>query len=44
MGLATAFTLYLTPVAYLGIAQFAKTRASAGQKLQRELVQEALQD
>jgi len=44
MGLATAFTLYLTPVAYLGIAQFAKTRASAGQKLQRELVQEGLQD
>ena len=44
MGLATAFTLYLTPVAYLGIARFAKTRASAGQKLQQELVQEGLQD
>ena len=44
MGLATAFTLYLTPVAYLGIARFAKTRASAGQRLQQELVQEGLQD
>ena len=44
MGLATAFTLYLTPVAYLGIARFAKTRASAGQKLQQELVQGGLQD
>ncbi len=44
MGLATAFTLYLTPVAYLGIARFAKTRASAGQKLQQELVQEGLRD
>ena len=44
MGLATVFTLYLTPVAYLGIARFAKTRASAGQKLQQELVQGGLQD
>jgi multidrug efflux pump subunit AcrB len=44
MGLATAFTLYLTPVAYLGIARFAKTRASAGQKLQQELAQDGLRD
>ena len=44
MGLATFFTLYLTPVAYLGIARFAKARASAGQKLTRELAQEGLQE
>ena len=44
MGLATAFTLYLTPVAYLGIARFAKARASAGQKLQQELAQDGLRD
>ena len=31
MGLATAFTLYLTPVVYLGIARFAKARSAAGQ-------------
>ena len=43
MGLATFFTLYLTPVAYLGIARFAKARASAGQKLRQELAQEGIQ-
>jgi multidrug efflux pump subunit AcrB len=43
MGLATFFTLYLTPVAYLGIARFAKARASAGQKLSEELAQEGIQ-
>ena len=36
MGLATVFTLYLTPVAYLGIARFAKARATAGQRLDEE--------
>jgi len=41
MGLATVFTLYLTPVAYLGIARFAKARASAGQRLEQEMAQEA---
>ena len=44
MGLATVFTLYLTPVAYLGIARFAKARAASGKQLQQELAQEALQD
>ena len=43
MGLATFFTLYLTPVAYLGIARFATARASAGQKLSQELAQEGIQ-
>ena len=37
MGLATIFTLYLTPVVYLGIARFSSARASASQQLVREL-------
>ena len=44
MGLATVFTLYLTPVAYIGIARFAKARATSGKQLHQELVQEGLQD
>jgi len=44
MGLATVFTLYLTPVAYLGIARFAKARAASGKRLHQELAQEGLQD
>ena len=44
MGLATVFTLYLTPVAYLGIARFAKARAASGERLHQELAQEGLQD
>jgi hydrophobe/amphiphile efflux-1 (HAE1) family protein len=44
MGLATVFTLYLTPVAYLGIARFAKARAASGKQLHQELAQEGLQD
>ena len=44
MGLATFFTLYLTPVAYLGIARFAKARAASGKQLHQELAQEGLQD
>ena len=39
MGLATVFTLYLTPVAYLGIARFSKARATAGQRLEEERAQ-----
>ena len=37
MGLATVFTLYLTPVAYLGFARFARARAASGQRLRQEL-------
>ncbi len=37
MGLATVFTLYLTPLAYLGIARFASARATAGERLAREI-------
>ena len=44
MGLATFFTLYLTPVAYLGIARFAKARAASGKQLRQELAQEGLQE
>ena len=44
MGLATVFTLYLTPVAYLGIARFAKARAASGKRLHQELAQEGLQE
>ena len=39
MGLATVFTLYLTPVAYLGIARFANARATAGHRLDEERAQ-----
>lgn len=38
LGLATLFTLYLTPVIYLGIAGFAKPRAESAQKLHEELI------
>ena len=37
MGLATVFTLYLTPLAYLGIARFASARAAAGERLAQEM-------
>lgn len=37
LGIAALFTLYLTPVLYLGLARFAKPRANAGQKLEQEL-------
>ena len=43
MGLATVFTLYLTPVAYLGIARFAKARAASGNQLHQELAREGLE-
>ena len=37
LGLAAIFTLYLTPVVYLGIARWAKPRAAARQRLEAEL-------
>ena len=39
MGLATVFTLYLTPLAYLGIARFASARAAAGARLAQEMAE-----
>ena len=37
LGLAAVFTLFLTPVVYLGIAGLSKPRAAAGDRLGREL-------
>ena len=37
LGLAALFTLYLTPVLYLGIARFSGARAEESQRLSREL-------
>jgi len=37
LGLATLFTLYLTPVAYLGIARLAKPRSKSAASLDAEL-------
>ena len=37
LGLAAVFTLYLTPVAYLGLARFVKPRAAEGARLEHEL-------
>ncbi|MBY8977105.1 efflux RND transporter permease subunit [Rhodobacteraceae bacterium NNCM2] len=37
LGLAAAFTLFLTPAAYLLIAQFSSPRAQAGQTLRAEI-------
>ncbi|MGB0268452.1 MAG: hypothetical protein ACPF9T_11495 [Pseudomonadales bacterium] len=39
LGLATFFTLYLTPVAYLALARFSKPRVSAEARLGEELAQ-----
>jgi multidrug efflux pump subunit AcrB len=39
LGMAALFTLYLTPVIYLGIARFAKPRATARLRLENELNQ-----
>ncbi|MEL0306075.1 MAG: efflux RND transporter permease subunit, partial [Halieaceae bacterium] len=44
MGLATAFTLYLTPVVYLGLARFTNARATAGDQLDRERIAETSQE
>jgi multidrug efflux pump subunit AcrB len=38
LGLATLFTLYLTPVLYLWLARFAKPRADESARLERELI------
>jgi multidrug efflux pump subunit AcrB len=37
LGLAAIFTLYLTPVAYLGLARFVRPRAAEGTRLETEL-------
>jgi len=37
LGLATVFTLYLTPVLYLWLARFTKPRADEAQRLHDEL-------
>ncbi|MEN3952588.1 efflux RND transporter permease subunit [Iodidimonas sp. SYSU 1G8] len=37
LGLATIFTLFLTPVMYLGLARFSKPRAAEGDRLASEL-------
>ncbi len=37
LGLAALFTLFLTPVVYLGLARFAKPRAAEGERLHGEL-------
>ncbi|WP_020210302.1 efflux RND transporter permease subunit [Gilvimarinus chinensis] len=39
LGLAAVFTLYLTPVVYVIVAQFSKARAEEGQRLEQELEQ-----
>jgi HAE1 family hydrophobic/amphiphilic exporter-1 len=37
LSLASLFTLFLTPVVYLGLARFAKPRASQGERLAKEM-------
>ena len=37
LGLTAFFTLFLTPVIYLGVARFSKPRADSRQKLEQEL-------
>lgn len=37
LGLAAIFTLYLTPVVYLGVARFARPRSHAAEALEQEL-------
>lgn len=37
LSLAALFTLFLTPVVYLGIARFSKPRANQGERLAREM-------
>ena len=41
LGMATVFTLYLTPVAYLMLARFSKPRAAETERLSRELADAA---
>jgi hydrophobic/amphiphilic exporter-1 (mainly G- bacteria), HAE1 family len=37
LSLAALFTLFLTPVVYLGVARFAQPRARQGERLAQEL-------
>jgi len=37
LGIAAVFTLYLTPILYLGLARFTKPRADESQRLEREM-------
>ena len=43
LSLAALFTLFLTPVVYLGIARFSKPRASEGERLAEEMKQASAQ-
>src|SRR5690606_5622041 len=43
LSIAALFTLFLTPVIYLGIARFARPRADQGERLAREMHQAAAQ-
>ena len=40
LGIAALFTLYLTPILYLGLARFSKPRANEGERLHQELAAE----
>jgi hydrophobe/amphiphile efflux-1 (HAE1) family protein len=44
LSLAALFTLFLTPVVYLGIARFSKPRASEGERLAEEMKQAGAQE
>lgn len=41
LGITALFTLYLTPVVYLGLSRFTRPRASAAQRLEQELANAA---
>jgi hydrophobe/amphiphile efflux-1 (HAE1) family protein len=43
LSLAALFTLFLTPVVYLGLARFARPRASHGERLAREMEASAVE-
>jgi HAE1 family hydrophobic/amphiphilic exporter-1 len=43
LSLASLFTLFLTPVVYLGLARFSQPRADQGERLQAEMKQAAAQ-
>ncbi|MBC3767421.1 efflux RND transporter permease subunit [Neptunicella marina] len=44
LGIAVVFTLYLTPVLYLGLARFTKPRADESQRLEKELQEAEIKD
>jgi len=44
LGIAAAFTLYLTPVLYLLLARFARARAHETERLEEELRDALLSD